>query len=38
MKIVRLNDNFFFFSVRILFRNATLPYMSHMIGVLNCSL
>ena len=27
-----------FCSVRSLFTNVTLPYMSHIIGVLNCSL
>ena len=40
---VECNENFVsdhpqFCSVRILFTNATLPYTSHIIGVLNCSL
>ena len=36
MKIVSLNEKFC--SVRILFTIVTLPYMSHIIGVvLNCS-
>ena len=32
MKIV--NENF----VQALFTNVTLPYMSHIVGVINCSL
>ena len=37
MKIVSLNEKFC--SLRILFTNVTLSYMSHIIGlVLNCSL
>ena len=36
MKIVNCKRKFC--SVRILFTNFTLPYMSHIIGVLNCSL